>query len=363
MIKAAVLPGPHSNLVVTDVELAPTGPGDVVIEVGASGICHSDLLAIEGRLEPPSWPAVLGHEAAGTVAAIGDQVSGLNVGDRVVASFVAACGRCFWCTRDQAFLCESHANLTTTPKPKLHWRGRDVYATGVLGSFAEAMIVPADAAIRVDSDLPDTILALVGCALGTGVSAVTNAADVRPGESVLIVGVGGVGQAVIQAARIVGAHPIIAVDPDETKRDAAKKAGATSVIDPTTTDVISATHAETAGRGTDFAFESAGLEATALQCYQATRRGGTVVFLGAQPPRAKATWGSLDQMTSGRRTIGALYGCTQPRRDFPRLVRMIEVGLIDAESLVTATYHLDDINSGIRALTSGTVTRGVVEFR
>ena len=362
MIRAAVLPGPHSALVVTEVELAPIGPGDVVIEVGASGICHSDLLAIEGRLEPPSWPAILGHEAAGRITAVGGHVADLKVGDRVVASFVAACGRCFWCTRDQAYLCESHAKIAQASKPKLRWQGRDVHATGVLGSFAEAMVVPADAAIRVDSDLPDSVLALVGCALSTGVGAVTNAAKMTAGESALVTGVGGVGQAVIQAARLVGAFPIIAVDPDHKKRDAALAAGASLALDPTTTDVVERCRAEVGGRGVDFAFESAGLEATSLQCYQATRRGGTVVFVGAQPPLAKPGWDALDQMLSGRRTIGALYGCSQPRRDFPRLVQLLEAGLINAQSLVSDTYRIEDINNGIRALTSGAATRGVVEF-
>ena len=362
MIKAAVLPGPHSALVVTEVDLAPIGPNDVVVEVGASGICHSDLLAIEGRLEPPSWPAILGHEAAGKVSAIGDQVSGLSVGDRVIASFIAACGRCFWCTRDQAYLCESHGKIVRSAKPKLRWQGRDVHATGVLGSFAEAMVIPADSAIRISSDLSDSVLALVGCALSTGVGAVINAAKMQAGQSALVVGVGGVGQAVIQAARLVGAYPIIAVDPDPQKRDAAIRAGASAAMDPTTCDVVEACRAETNGRGVDLAFESAGLEATALQCYQATRRGGSVVLLGAQPAASTPGWSVLDQMTSGRTTIGALYGFTQPRRDFPRLVQLIEAGLIDAQSLVSDTYRLEDINNGIRALTSGATTRGVVEF-
>lgn len=362
MIKAAVLPGPHADLVVTDVDLVPMGPSEVIVEVGASGICHSDLLAIEGRLEPPSWPAILGHEAAGKIAAVGEQVGGLKVGDRIIASFVATCGRCFWCVRDQPYLCESHAEITRASKPKLRWQGRDVHATGVLGSFAEAMVIPADAAIRVESDLPDGVLALVGCALSTGMGAVINAAKVRAGESVVVVGVGGVGQAVIQGARLVGAYPIIAVDTDAQKRQNALKAGASLVLDPTSADVVDATRAVTAGRGADVAFESAGREATALQCYEVTRRGGRVVFVGAQPPNAKAQWTSLDQMVTSRKTIGALYGCTQPRRDFPRLVELIESGLIDAPALISGTYRLQDINNGIRALTAGSATRGVVEI-
>ena len=362
MISAAILPAAHSDLAVIQATLAPVGPTDVVVRLGATGICHSDLLAIEGRLIPPAWPVILGHEAAGTIEVIGPQVTGLAVGDRVIASFVATCGRCFWCTHDQAFLCARYAEAAKAPTPKLTWEGADVYATGILGSFAEAMVTAADAVVRIETDLPDRVLALVGCALSTGVCAVTNAAKVHAGDGVVVFGAGGVGQAVIQAARLVGAYPVIAVDPDQSKRDAAVLAGASVTLDPTVVNSVEMVLDATSGRGADFAFESAGMESTSTQCYQATRRGGTVVLLGAQPAHASPGWSSLDQMATGRRTMGALYGWAQPRRDFPRLVRLIEAGLIDAESLVTHTYELNDINHGIHALTSGNAIRGVVEF-
>ena len=362
MVRAAILPSAHADLIVSEVQLAPLGPTDVLVNVGAAGICHSDLLAIEGRLKPHAWPVILGHEAAGVVEGIGSHVVGLKPGDTVIASFIATCGTCFWCVNDQSYLCSKHAEATKTPRPKMVWENQDVYATGVLGTFSEAAVVPADAVVKVESDLPHRVLALVGCALSTGVSAVLNAASLRPGDSAVVFGAGGVGQAVLQAARLAGASCVIAVDPDPAKRAMAERSGASMTVDPLTMDPVAAVVSATGGRGADYAFEAAGLGLTSQQCYDATRRGGSVILLGAQPAEATPGWSSLGQMASGRRVIGALYGCAQPRRDFPRLVRLIEAGLIDAELLVTDTYELNDINKGIQALTSGSAIRGVVEF-
>ena len=231
---------------------------------------------------------------------------------------------------------------------------------GTLGTFAEAMIVDERALVPVATDLPDEQLALIGCGVTTGVCAVFNTAAVTPGASVAVSGLGGVGQSVIQGARIAGAATIVAIDPVAMKRAAAIELGATHAVDPTATDAFEEVAALTGGRGVDYAFEASGHPAAAKQSYTLVRRGGTLVLVGLQPPDATPPWGMREQLLSGKRVVGSLYGGAQVRRDFPRLVRLVEAGLLDLGSMVTRRLTLDQVNEGLDLVESGEVIRSVM---
>jgi S-(hydroxymethyl)glutathione dehydrogenase/alcohol dehydrogenase len=229
-----------------------------------------------------------------------------------------------------------------------------------IGTFSEVMVADARSFVKVETDLPFSYLALIGCGVATGVGAVLNTAAVRPGSSVAVVGCGGVGQSTIQGARIAGASTIIAVDPVPLKGEMALKLGATHYVNPANGPVLDQVKALTGGRGVDYAFETAGRADTGKDVWDITRRGGTVLFVGAQPTAATPSWGSMEWILSGKTVIGALYGSSQVHRDLPRYLRMAETGQLDLESMVSRTIKLDEVNEGLQAIYSGEVIRSVI---
>ncbi|HEX6311319.1 MAG TPA: alcohol dehydrogenase catalytic domain-containing protein, partial [Acidimicrobiia bacterium] len=247
-------------LVVEDLDAVEPGPQDVVVRIAASGVCHSDLSVMNGGLPIPP-PCILGHEGTGTIDWVGSEVTHLKPGDRVVATFVPACGNCWYCVHDASNLCVGTAETAMAPRAK---RSDGSVAAGFagLGTFTDVMTVQAAQAIKIESDLPDEQLALIGCGVTTGVGAALNTARVEPGSSVAVIGCGGVGQAVIQGARIAGAARIIAIDPVELKRKAAEQLGATDLVDPAAGDPVAQVQALTGGRGADYAFEVIGMPET-----------------------------------------------------------------------------------------------------
>ena len=357
-MRAAIFDTPGLPLTVEPVAPLALGPTDVLVRVTASGICHSDLGPARGALGD-TGPTVLGHEGAGVVDTVGPNVATLRPGDRVVASWVASCDRCYWCLGGQAETC---AEWPHPPVPRFRRDDGTVVQSGLgtLGTFAEAMVVDERALVPVATDLPDEQLALIGCGVTTGVCAVFNTAAVTPGSSVAVSGLGGVGQSVIQGARIAGAATIVAIDPVDMKRRSAIALGATHAIDPTATDAVEEVAALTGGRGVDYAFEASGHPAAAKQSYTLLRRGGTLVLVGLQPADAVPPWGMREQLLSGKRVVGSLYGGAQVRRDFPRLVRLVEAGRLDLESLVTRRLTLDQVNEGLDLVESGEVIRSVM---
>ena len=357
-MRAAIFEKPGAPLTIESVAPLELGPTDVLVRVTASGICHSDLGPARGALGD-TGPTVLGHEGAGIVDSVGSNVSALRPGDRVVASWVAPCDRCAWCCGGQAEIC---AEWPHPPVPRLRRADGTLVQAGLgtLGTFAEAMIVDERALVPVATDLPDDQLALIGCGVTTGVCAVFNTAKVVPGASVAVSGLGGVGQSAIQGARIAGAATIVALDPVAMKRAAAIELGATHAIDPADPDAAEQVAALTGGRGVDYAFEASGHPAAAKQAYTLVRRGGTLVLVGLQPPDATAPWGMRDQLLSGKRVVGSLYGGAQVRRDFPRLVRLVEAGLLDLGAMVTRRLTLDQVNEGLDLVESGEVIRSVM---
>jgi S-(hydroxymethyl)glutathione dehydrogenase / alcohol dehydrogenase len=345
-------------LVVEDLPAPEVGPRDVMVRVAASGICHTDLAAIEG-LTPTPFPFVPGHEACGVVEQVGDDVRRVQVGNRVLASVSPACGACWWCLNAMSNMCERAGAIRGTGR----WRVRDGLVASALcgcGTFAETMVVDEASVVPVETDLVDEELALLGCGVTTGLGAALNTAGVVPGSSVAVVGCGGVGQSVIQGARIAGAVTIIGIDPAESRRTASLAVGATHALDPADGDPVEAVRALTHGRGADYSFEVVGRTELILQAYNMARRGGTVTVVGMPPMDSTLSLPAFSMVFSGKRLAGSVVGGSQVLRDFPRFIALAETGKLDLGSLVSNRIPLEDINAGLDSLHRAEGVRTVV---
>ncbi len=356
-MRAAMFTG-TLELSVEDVTPLDPGPSDVVVRIGASGVCHSDVSAANGTLPTPS-PCILGHEGAGVVEWVGAEVTRVAVGDHVIASFVPACGNCFWCLHGQSNLCAMGNEVFVTPKATRADGSIAISMTG-LGTFADQMTCNQANVVKIDTDLPDAQLALIGCGVTTGVGAALNTARIVPGSTVAVIGCGGVGQAVIQGARIAGASRIFAVDPVELKRKTAESFGATDLVDPGAGDAVAQVMELTGGIGADYTFEVIGLPETITQAYAMARRGGTAVVVGMPKWDSQVTLPGFELFYGEKRLLGCVYGSAQVRADFQRLVDLVETGRLDLGSMVTARIGLDDVNDAFRAMQAGEVIRSVI---
>jgi S-(hydroxymethyl)glutathione dehydrogenase/alcohol dehydrogenase len=357
-MKAAVYVGDPSALSIEELKPNPPGPRDVIVEIGASGVCHSDLSIMRGYVPVPPG-MVLGHEGAGRVVEVGPEVSRVKKGDRVIASFVPACGACWSCLQDQSELCELENEVSVNVRGTRPDGSMYFCMTG-LGTFSNVMTVNESSVVKVDTDLPDAQLALIGCGVTTGVGAALNTAKVRPGASVAVLGCGGVGQAVIQGARIAGAGRIFAIDPQPLKQKTALKLGATDVVDPSKGDPVEQVKGLTGGRGVDYAFEVIGLPETMLTTYNLARRGGEVIIVGMARYDAQFSLPAFGVFFEEKTIKGSKYGSAQVRRDFPRFVNLIETSRLDTSSMVSKTIKLDGVNDAFRAMEAGEVIRSVI---
>ena len=360
-MKAAVLRAAGAPFEITDLTLRALGPRDVHVKIAASGVCRSDLSIQDGTIPHP-LPAVLGHEGAGIVLDVGDQVTTVGPGDHVVLSWVAPCRACFYCLRNHPELCE-HGMDHAFAMPYATDRN-DVGLLAAFGTatFGEETILPEAACIRIDADFPLDLAALVGCGVVTGVGAVCNSAHVEPGASVAIIGCGGVGLAAVQGARLAGAEPIIAVDQVASKLELARASGATEVVDAASTDAVQAVRDLTDGRGVDYAIEVVGRSSTIRQAFDMTRRAGTVTIVGAGSFTDMVEFGAMQLMVDAKTIRGCVYGATDPRRDFPEMVRLHRAGRLDLAALVTRRIALEDVNDAFRAMQAGEVARSVIVY-
>jgi S-(hydroxymethyl)glutathione dehydrogenase / alcohol dehydrogenase len=357
-MKAALLLEAGQPLSIEEVEPAPLGARDVRVRIEASGVCHSDLSVAQGGMPFP-LPLILGHEACGIVTDAGAQVSRVKPGDRVVAAIISSCGDCWFCVHDRSNLCSHLFDLMPLPKAS-RADGTPVPGTTALGTFAEEMSVEETMVVPVTTDLPAEQLALLGCGVATGVGAVLNTAQLEPGSTVAVFGCGGVGQSVIQGSVIAGAERVFAVDPVPMKRDTALRLGATDTIDPGAGDPVERLAEATGGLGVDYAFEVTGLPSVILQTYSAVRRGGTAVVIGMPKFDDMVQFSAWSLFADEKRLLSSVYGTTQPRRDFARLVRMVEAGHLDLGAMVSRRFSLDDVNDAFRAMESGEVIRAVL---
>jgi len=357
-VRAAVYVGVDAPMTVEDVTPMAPGPTEVVVQVAGSGVCHTDVAILHGGLPWPP-PSILGHEASGVVIEVGSAVTRVKVGDRVVGVGIPACGDCFYCVRGQAHLCEQ--TFTMSLAPRAHRAdGSPVTTFTGLGAFAELMTVDQIKVVPVQTDLPDDQLALIGCAVTTGVGAALNTARVTPGATVTVVGCGGVGQCVVQGARIAGASRIVAVDPVALKRDAAAAQGATDLVDPAEGDPVDQIRDLTEGRGTDFSFEVVGTPATVATAYRSARRGGVVTVVGMPSMEDTLTLPLPELFLDAKEMRYCISGGAQVRRDVPRLVALAETGRLDLASMVSQHIALSDINDAVVAMEAGKVVRSVI---
>ena len=351
--------------IVDDLDIEDPRAGEVRVRVSHCGVCHSDLSNVDGTYPAP-LPLVLGHEAAGTVEEVGPGVSSLRAGDRVVLTPAPPCGRCPFCLRGRFSICvNSTAVFTGTfndGTTRLSRQGATVYRGLGVGGFGELVITQESGAIKVADDTPLDIACVIGCAVQTGVGAVLNTARVEPGDTVLVLGLGGVGIAIVQGARIAGASRIIVSDPVSERRDAAAHFGATDAIDPTVDDVVGTVHALT-GIGVDFAFEAVGRGALGEAAMWATRPGGTAVLVGAGPLGDSITIEpAVVFMATERRLVGSFLGSSNSPREIPRLLSLWRAGKLDLEGMISRTRPLAEVNEAFDDLRAARGLRTVLEI-
>jgi S-(hydroxymethyl)glutathione dehydrogenase / alcohol dehydrogenase len=359
-MKAAILEHVPGALVVDDVQVGRIGPHEVLVQTAAAGLCHSDLHFMEGKYPLPT-PAVLGHESAGVVEAVGSQVTYLQPGDHVISCISGFCGACRYCLSGRPNLCDK-VGLSADPAgpPRLRRGGEPLVQFADLASFAEQLLVHENLLVKIRPDMPLDKAALIGCGVTTGVGAVLHTAEVRPGEVVAVIGCGGVGLSAIQAAAIVGAGRVIAVDPVEWKRSLALELGATDAVDPTAVDPVLAVIEMTAG-GVDHAFEAIGLSATARQAFDMLAKGGTATVIGMIPIGERVEIDGF-QLLMEKRLQGSNMGSNRFRVDMPLYVDWYLDGRLKLDELVSRVMPLEEINEGFAALQRGEVARQLVTF-
>jgi S-(hydroxymethyl)glutathione dehydrogenase / alcohol dehydrogenase len=357
-VRAAIFVGVDQPASIEEVTPLDPGPGDVVVRVGASGVCHSDLSVLNGTLPVPPG-VVLGHEGAGTVEWVGSEVTRVKPGDRVIASLTPVCGSCWHCAREETHLCEQGGPLAVKERVRRS-DGSTVNALSGLGTFADAMTVGEWSVVPVATDVPDDQLALIGCGVTTGLGAALNTASIAPGASVVVIGCGGVGTAVIQGARIAGAGRIIAVDPVAAKRTAALGFGATDVVDPGAGDPVAQVAELTGGRGVDHAFEVVGAQSLIEQALAMTRKGGETVLVGVPRYDVAVTVPVLPLILADRTIKGSYYGSAQALRDFPRFISLIESGRLDLGGMVSNRLPLDRLQEAFDDMAGGDGIRSVI---
>ena len=363
--KAAVLNEVDTPLQVRDdITVAAPQEGEVRVKMVASGVCHSDLSVQNGTI-PLATPLVLGHEGAGVITEVGPGVTDREVGDHVVLSWVPQCGECYFCTHDQGFLCEKNGAVTlgglldgskrfSTPDGEL---GQMAYC----GTFASEAVVPAISTVKIPKDVSLNAAALIGCGVLTGVGAAINTASIREGDTVAVIGCGGVGLNVIQGARIAGAGTIIAIDMFDSKLELAREFGATDVINAGEGDPVAKVQELTGGRGVDVSFEVIGLGPTIDQAINMARNGGEIILVGVPRLDVMANLNVAFTFLYTAKTIkGCWYGSANVDRDVPKMIEWYQKGELMLDELISREITVDEVNEAFEAMGSGEVARSVI---
>jgi Zn-dependent alcohol dehydrogenase len=352
---------------VQEVELAPPRPGEALVRLHASGVCHSDLNTIDGTAETPC-PAVIGHEGAGLVEAVGDGVRRVRVGDHVALSWAPSCGECAECGRDLPWLCSTAWPAMATGglldgTTRLSRDGEPVYHYSFLSTFADACVVPERSCVVIPPDVPFAIAGLVGCAVTTGVGAVWRTAGVRPGERVAVFGCGGVGLSAVMAAAAVGARPVVAVDAAPQKLDAARSFGAdTGVPWAGTAEATAEAVRDATGGGVDYAVEATGRPEAMEAAFLSTRSRGAAVLIGIPRADAVLTLPALSIPRMERRVLGSIYGSSKPERDFLDTLDQYRAGRLPLDRLVTHRLPLEEVERAFALMQSGDALRVVLDL-
>jgi S-(hydroxymethyl)glutathione dehydrogenase/alcohol dehydrogenase len=362
-MKAAVMRTRSAPLSIEELRIDEPGPGEVMVRTVASGICHSDLHMIEGAIPFPT-PAILGHEPAGVIEAVGAGVTEVAPGDHVIGCINRWCGVCRFCTGGRPYLCTSTFLPSRPPgaKPRITTRtGEAVGQLGDLSSFAEKMLCPERSLVKIRDDMPLDRACLIGCGVTTGLGAVMKTVHVPAGSTVAVIGCGGVGLAAVQGARIVGAGRIVAVDTAAWKFDLAKRLGATHCVDAKAGDPVAAVR-ELTGGGADFVFECIGLVPTVQQAVAMTGRGGTAVLVGVVPLTELVPLSAADLTLQEKKVTGSFMGSNQFRVDMPRYVDFYLDGRLRLDEMISSRIALDQVNDAFDAMRKGTAARQVIVF-
>ncbi|MFF0445114.1 Zn-dependent alcohol dehydrogenase [Streptomyces sp. NPDC004609] len=358
-MRAAVLheTGQDKLEVLDDVEAVGFGPGKVRIRIRATGLCHSDVSAMSGVLPQPV-PFVPGHEGAGEILDVGDGVTRVKPGDRVLMCWLPSCGQCPSCRRGQTHLCL--AGFLNAGTPNFKRPGGDVFGFAGTGTFAEEVVVDAACAVPIPDDVPYDIAALIGCGVTTGLGAAVNTADVTAGSSVAVIGCGGVGVSAIQGARLKGAAQIVAVDPVASRRESALRFGATEAVSPD--ELGDAKQRVTGGEGFDYVFEVVGKSATARTAYETTRRGGTLCIVGAGAMDDFLRLNMFELFFDEKRILPSMYGGGDVLTSYERAIALWRAGRIDLEGLITHRVPLARINDALDQMRTGESLRTCIEI-
>ncbi|PKB68497.1 MAG: hypothetical protein BZY81_01865 [SAR202 cluster bacterium Io17-Chloro-G4] len=362
--KAAVLYEVGQPLVVEEVELDEPKESEVLVKVGAAGICRSDRHFMHGDA-PIALPVVLGHEGAGTVEKVGPGVTSVRPGQQVILSFVPACGRCKSCIEGHGNICDSHG--ATGPfmydgTRRLHKGDQYIHHMGKVACFSEYSVVPEAGCVPTITPIPMDKAAMIGCCVPTGVGAVIFSADVQPGSTVAVVGCGGVGLNVIMGAALVNASKIIAVDIRESQLEFAMKFGATHSVNAADRDPVEQVKELTDGRGADYTFEVFGSAETVKTAYDMTGKSGTMTVVGIAPIGAEAAINAVDIVRNEKTIRGTYYGSARSQTDMPKLADMYLSGKLKLDDLVVRHYTLDQINEAYGDMDKGEIGRGAIVY-
>jgi S-(hydroxymethyl)glutathione dehydrogenase/alcohol dehydrogenase len=359
-VRAAILHAPGTPLSIEDVQVANPAPREVLIRTRACGACHSDLHFIDGAYPTP-LPAIPGHEAAGVVEAVGEDVTAVKPGDHVVTCFSAYCGRCEYCVTGRLSLCvDASTRRRKGEPPRVALAGAPVHQLLNVAGFAEQLLVHENGCVAIDRAMPFDRAALMGCAVVTGAGAIFNTAAVRPGEDVAVIGCGGIGLAAINAARIAGARHVVAIDPVPAKRALAERVGATAAFAPDA-DRLKEQVVELTKGGVHHAIEAVGRISAGELALSLLRRGGTATIVGMMPLTDRLSIGAMDLLAE-KRLQGCLMGSNRFPLDIPRLAAFYLAGRLDLDALVAERIGLADVNAAVDKLRTGEAARSVVVF-
>jgi S-(hydroxymethyl)glutathione dehydrogenase/alcohol dehydrogenase len=367
--RAALLYGPGQDYKIDTVEVDEPGPGEVLVEIRACGLCHSDEHVRTGDLPLPHYPVICGHEGAGEVTGVGDGVTSVAPGDHVALAFIPSCGSCTSCRTGRAFLCDMGMKLfdtgmITDGRIAHRIEGEPVARYAQLGAFAERQLLAESSVVKVDPDIPWPAVALVSCGVATGFGSAVTRAGIRPGDTVAVLGIGGVGISAVQGARVAGARRIIAVDPVEFKREQALRFGATHVY-PSLDEAIAGVGQLTWGAMCDAVICTFGVMLGELlePALTLTAKGGACVVTSVAPMAQAHADVNLFLLAMMNKDIrGCLYGAESPRVQIPRLLGLYRDGVLKLDEMITETYRLDQVNQGYADIEAGRILRGVITF-
>ncbi|MDT0330196.1 Zn-dependent alcohol dehydrogenase [Nocardiopsis lambiniae] len=358
-VKAAVFSALGAPPEIRDLVLPDPGPGQVRVRIAAAGVCHSDLSLSNGTLAQ-KWPAVLGHEGAGTVEAVGEGVTSVSPGQHVILNWAPACRACWFCRNDEPHLCKHALDRAAVPYAHLT-DGTPVHPGLGCGAFAEATVMDADAVVPLPDGLDPAAAAVLGCAVLTGWGAVNNSAAVRAGQSAVIMGLGGVGLSALQAARLAGADPVIAVDVSPAKEELARSLGATEFL-LADEHLFKAVRALTGGRGADHVFEVVGSAKVVRTAWNISRRGGTITVVGVGSAHDEVTFNALELFHQARTLRGCVYGSSDPARDVPIVAESVRSGDLKLAAMVTDEIPLEGVAAAFERMSQGKGGRSLIRF-